>query len=246
MKPFESILSAVIFTITLFITICVLNEVFSPPIEILLIFSYLVYFLGGVLAIGLSEKCKIRYGLYYGIIIALIQGLFKMPLSALLIIILGTLGGFMMAMTNENYRLSFFNKHEFNFSPIIAVIIGIVITFACFFLLVALWILSGYTIVSGHSGILFVFIAISLIVGSFTSTFVSKEKKIQYGIYSATIFVIYKSFFYLTNMSSIQSNYLVTIIIIVYMLSAFIGSYSATKNRDLHNRINRFFKHLLR
>lgn len=105
MKPFESILCALIITIILFI---VIDSLANSVNVHLAIFTLLIYFSGGVLAIGLSKEYKIRYGLYYGLITAIIYSLFfKLPLNALLIIILGTLGGFIMAMTNEEYRLSF-------------------------------------------------------------------------------------------------------------------------------------------
>ncbi|MGB9200037.1 hypothetical protein, partial [Methanobacterium sp.] len=144
MKPFESILVALIITIILFITID--NLANSVDVH-LAVFTLLLYFLGGVLATFLSKEYRIRYGLYYGLITATIYSFFfKLPLNALLIIILGTLGSFIVVMTNEKSRLSFFNRYEFHFNPLVAVILGVVITFVCFIFLAALGVLAGYTI----------------------------------------------------------------------------------------------------
>lgn len=99
------------------------------------IFTYLIYILGGLFTTLVSTEHKIRYGTYYGLVNAIILGIFlKIPHEAPLIIILGTFGGFIGAMTNENYKSSFFNKY--NFRPLIAVIMGVLVTFLCYILLI--------------------------------------------------------------------------------------------------------------
>ena len=232
MKPFESILVALIITIILFITID--NLANSVDVH-LAVFTLLLYFLGGVLATGLSKEYKIRYGLYYGLITASIYSFFfKLPLNALLIIILGTLGGFIIAMTNEKYRLSFFNKYEFHFNPLVAVIMGVVITFLCFIFLTALAIIFGYN-ASANVFETILYGAISLIMGSFASTFVSKDKKIQYGIYSGIIFIIYRIIWDVVHINNVQMNYyLIISITIGYLFLVSLGSYLAT-NRKLNS-----------
>ena len=73
MKPFESILVALIITIILFIILDVLVNTVDVHLSIL---DYLIYFFGGVLATGLSKECKIRYGLYYSLITVIISSIF--------------------------------------------------------------------------------------------------------------------------------------------------------------------------
>jgi len=132
-------------------------------------------------------------------------------------------------MINEKYRLSFYNKHEFSFNPLIAVIVGVVITFLCYIFMIYLAEFSyGISSVNLY-GTLLLFGVISLIVGSFASTFVAKDKKIQYGIYSGLIFIIYKLLADVTHINVVQRNYYIIIINIVgYVFLAIIGSYLAT------------------
>ena len=139
-------------------------------------------------------------------------------------------------MTNEKNRLSFFNRYEFHFNPLVAVILGVVITFLCFIFLAALGVLVGYTIAStNYYANDFLFGAISLIIGSFLSTFTVKDKKIQYGIYSGIIFIIFRLFTDVLPTSKIQGNYYIIISsTIIYLLVAILGSYLAT-NRKLNS-----------
>ncbi len=228
MKPFESIVLSLIITIILFIVI----DSFANSVNVhLAIFTLLVYFFGGVLAVGLLKEYKIRYGLYYSLLTAIIYSFFfKLPLNALLIIILGTLGGFIMVMTNEKARLSFFNRIEYNFSPLIAVILGVVISFLCYIFLETLSVLYGYSLTTANVFGILLYGAISLIIGSFASTFISKDKKIQYGIYSGIIFIIYRLHGNITHMAIVQGNYYIIIISTIgYLLLAIIGSYIAAK-----------------
>lgn len=74
MKPIESILCALIITLILFIVID--NLANSVDVH-LAIFTFLIYSFGGVLATGLSKEYKIRYGLYYGLIGAIIYSFFS-------------------------------------------------------------------------------------------------------------------------------------------------------------------------
>ena len=81
----------------------------------------------------------------------------------------------------------------------------------------------------------FVLGAISLILGSFLSTFATKDKKIQYGMYTGIIFIIFKLFANVFNMNIVHINYYIIIISIIgYLLVSIIGSYLAT-NRKLNS-----------
>jgi len=227
MKPVFPIFLALITSFFLVIGIDVLTNTVDVNLAI---FTYLIYVLGGILATGLSKEYKIRYGLYYGLITAIIiGGFFKIPLIAPLIIILGTFGGFIAAMISQKYRLSFFNRYEFNFTPLITIIVGVVITSLCYILLISLAVVS-YGIASANVyGTLFLFGGISLILGSFVSTFLTKDKKIQYGIYSGIIFIIFKFLVEMTNINVVQGHYYIIITSTIgYLFFAITGSYLAT------------------
>jgi hypothetical protein len=80
--------------------------------------------------------------------------------------------------------------------------------------------------------------AISLIVGSFVSTFISKDKKIQYGIYSGIIFIIYRLLANVFHMNILHGNYYIIIISTIgYLFLTIMGSYLATKTRRLKSEI---------
>jgi hypothetical protein len=141
-------------------------------------------------------------------------------------------------MVNEKDRSSFFNRHELEFSPLIGVLMGVVITFLCYIFLIILSVLYGYDFSKGTDFFIsdFLFGAISLFIGSFTSLFVVKDKKIQYGIYSGIIFIIYRSLADIFHINILHGNYyLIIISILGYLFITFIGSYLATKTSKIKN-----------
>lgn len=230
MKPFLSILLALIITILLFIGEVGLIMALNTNLGSLTVF---IFILGGGIATWFAAGKKVRYSIYYGLISALIALVLGNYIVLILIPILAGIGGFLGKMADKNSRQTFNGYH-----PILAIIAGIII----------LSIYNGFlgSITGAYTDNLssfglneFVIGIIALAVGGFTTTFLSKGKKIQYGIYVGLIVVIISSSvkLYVTHTINIHENYLVLIGAIAgYLLAAALGSFAAKKVGEIDNK----------
>ena len=133
-------------------------------------------------------------------------------------------------MTEKTNRQLFKCKHLNNgFSPILAVVVGLVVAYLIAILL-ELIIGTYQTHITSFGIVDFIIGATTVLIGAFVTTFLNKEKKIQYGIYLG-IFMITLSLLNKLYLSSIHythfhENYLIFIGVIVgYLFFAIFGSY---------------------
>ncbi|MEN6294255.1 MAG: hypothetical protein ABFD07_19860 [Methanobacterium sp.] len=230
MKPFLSIILALITTILLFIgeiSLSVALNIYLGSLTVLL------FILGGGIATWFAAGKKIRYSIYYGLILAVITLVLGDYSVLIFAPILAGIGGFLGKMADKDSRQTFNGYH-----PVLAIIAGIIV-------------MSIYTVFLGSvtgaydlssSGLIeFVIGAITLAVGGFTTTFLSKEKKIQYGIYGGLIVVIIsllaKLYAEMTHTVNMPENYLILIGTIAgYLLAAALGSFAAKKAEEIENK----------
>lgn len=195
---------------------------------LLLIVSFII---GGFIATYFAKEKKLRYGLYEGVFITLILIIFPVPgspfeiftviptyvliFSLIMVILLACVGSIFVLMMDKNYN---------GFSPIIAIIGGSVIGYSCMFSLNSI---IGFNLDPNYSlrVIFFVFGVVSFVFGGFLSTFLAKEKKLQYGIYVGILITVFGI------LGLPTSIYHPPIIrggaILLYIFSAVIGSYLA-------------------
>jgi len=121
-------------------------------------------------------------------------------------------------MMAENYRV---------FNPFLAIIAGSAIGFSCIALLTSItgnnphpsYILRVFNIIVG---------VVFMVIGGFISTYLAKQKKIQYGIYTGIIIAIIGTTTIIYHTPIIYGG-----AIIIYIISTAYGSYLAiivTKN----------------
>ncbi|OEC84287.1 MULTISPECIES: hypothetical protein [Methanobacterium] len=230
MKPFLSIILALITTILLFICEISLSVALNIYLGSLTVFLFI---LGGGIATWFAAGKKIRYSIYYGLILAvitLVLGDYRVLIFAP---IFAGIGGFLGKMADKDSRQTFNGYH-----PVIAIIVGIIVMYIYN---VFLGSVTGAYDLSSSGLIGFVIGAITLAVGGFTTTFLSKEKKIQYGIYGGLIVVIIsllaKLYAEMTRTVNMPENYLILIGTIAgYLLAAALGSFAAKKVEEIENK----------
>ncbi|MEL7670339.1 FxLYD domain-containing protein [Methanobacterium sp.] len=230
MKPFLSIILALITTILLFICEISLSVALNIYLGSL---TVLLFILGGGIATWFAAGKKIRYSIYYGLILAvitLVLGDYRVLIFAP---IFAGIGGFLGKMADKDSRQTFNGYH-----PVIAIIVGIIVMYIYN---VFLGSVTGAYDLSSSGLIGFVIGAITLAVGGFTTTFLSKEKKIQYGIYGGLIVVIIsllaKLYTEMTRTVNMPENYLILIGTIAgYLLAAVLGSFAAKKAEEIENK----------
>lgn len=218
--PSISIFLGVIVSLVLYLIVHPLFAYFWFD-AVIIIFSYTI---GGFIAVFYARKKKIQYALYEGIFITLIIVLLAFSASSLdsaffiycvYIILLAISGGMIGLMMDKNYN---------GFSPLLAIIGGSAIGYTGLMLLT---LIIGFNIHPNYflRVIVFVLGAVSFVIGGFLSTFLAKEKKLQYGIYTGIIITI------LGLLGHQTSIYNPPIIhggaILLYIFSAVIGSYLA-------------------
>lgn len=196
----------------------------------------LIFIAGGFIATYFTKDMRIRYGFYVGIILSVLavtigvigRNLIGYKGTALAVsMFLGIslitgIGGFIGKMTDKSNRQSFKTKLFNNgFSPISAIIAGIIIAYVCAGLLdFVTGIKSSFTT---YGVIDFVVGAISIAIGAIVTTFLAKEQKIQYGIYSGIIVIIISI---LTHGLNIHESYYIRVGAAAgYLLSAGVGGY---------------------
>lgn len=190
-----------------------------------LIIEYLMSFMiSGFLATYFTRERKIRYALYESIVVSmffLIIGYYDSLIVAFLFI---PLGGLLGKIADKK------SSWDYSFNPVISIILGLIITFLCNGNLNYITGLYQYPVNSvSLSGIAIA--AIALVPGGFVSTFLAREKKIQYGIYFAIVFIIVAiSLAHIFN-SAIKATSLNDLIIwgvainAVYLAAALAGGY---------------------
>lgn len=220
--PVVSICSGVIISFILFFISLLLSDYGRVDLA-LLIFSYIF---GGFIAVYFAKKKKIQYALYEGIVIMLIVIILELHVSAdaftsfvygVLIILLAVIGGMIGLMTEKNHN---------GFNPFLALFAGSFIGASC------IWIAStfGYNPDSVHIGLIDIVVGIvSFMIGGFLSTFLAKEKKIQYGIYTGLIIII---IIVIVQLLSHKPIVIQPVGFIIYFVSAAIGGYLAVKMTD--------------
>jgi len=201
--------------------------------------TYLIivsFILGGFIATYFAKERNMRYGLFEGIIIILLLIFLTVPIgfalnkytfttayttifATITILLLASLGGMLGQMTDKTYN---------GFSPILTVIAGFVIALLCSGLLN---LMTGFHLSSTPFGLItFLVGVISVVIGSYVTILLAKEKKIQYGIYTGIVYIIISilnTYFYHIN---IPGSYYIQISVIIglivgYLFSAVIGSY---------------------
>jgi len=225
-----------------------------------IIVSNFFLILGGFIATYFAKERKIRYGIYVGIgliILYTLSYLFtKSHLNYYLyndsywVLLFTFFGGFVGKITDKN-------QLHTGFSPISAIVSGLVIGLLCYDLL---WSITGIIVNVNYSfnsfGIINVaFGVISVVIGAFVTTFLAKEKKIRYGIYFGIILIIFwvldTSFEDSINHIIIHENYYIHLGVfiitnVLYFFSAVIGGYLGimADKKGLKQRLIKIFVEL--
>lgn len=219
--PVLSIFLGVIASLALYLIILPLIA-YDLVDAFIVIFSYMI---GGFIAVFYAREKKIQYALYEGILTMLIIVLLILISSShasiifnysVLIILLAIFGGMIGLMIDKNYN---------GFSSLLAIIGGSVIGYSC---MILLNLKIGYNLDPNYSlqVIAFVIGIVSFVIGGFLSSFLAKEKKLQYGIYTGIIITI-------LGLSGLQPSLIYKLPIIhggaiaIYIIFTVIGSYLA-------------------
>ena len=211
--------------------------------DIFVIIATLILILGGFIATYFAKDMKVRYSIYLGLILATLvtigeigrnlagyQGIGIVILIFVLFPLVTSIGGFIGKMTEKTNRQLFKSKHWNNgLSPILAIVVGL---FVAYIIATLLELITGtyQTHITSFGIVDFIIGATTVLIGAFVTTFLNKEKKIQYGIYLG-IFMITISLLNKLYLSSIHyphfhENYLIFIGVIVgYLFFAVVGSY---------------------
>jgi len=214
-----------------------------------IIFLFLSFFLGGFIAMYFVRERKIQYLFYEEILIFIfsliistitssplitrlnIYGFILLFLSILIFTGLGGLIGKKLADKKSD-------KKVWRFHPVISIIIGFVTSYIIF-AIIFYFTLSG-ALDSVFPQMLTVANVCSLVIGGFIATYFAKEKKIRYGIYLGTIWVVSigglipNLFFAIPTSPSAIVNTILRYII--FIMAPMIGSYLAiliTKHQKL-------------
>lgn len=156
----------------------------------------LSFILGGVISTLFAQEKKIKYGIFEGLCLLMIFFIWSMFLWSLkpgvinisniifqnvMIFLLIYVGGMFGLITNSKYN---------GFSPLFAVIAGSVIGYSCVEVLVL--ITGFYPSPNSYSVGMMSFIvgAVPSVIGGFVTTFLSKVKKIKYGIYTGILIIL--------------------------------------------------------
>lgn len=114
------------------------------------------------------------------------------------------------------------------FHPVISIFLGVIVSFILYLIALSVfgvigWI-GAFIIIPGSSWFGTLLLTISYILGGFIATYLAKEKKIQYGVYTGVIILT------IGIIQTSINNFPVVIHIskfIVYIISAAIGGYLA-------------------
>ncbi len=239
------ILGSVLIIVLFFSFVIIIGSNFNNGIvsNLFLIIGTLILFIGGFIGTYFAKDRKIRYGIYVGIIFAVLEitavishglvgyrGIFIVIFIFLLFLLFTGIGGFVAKMTERNNRQLFKSKHLSNgFSPILAVAVGLVVAY---FIAILLELITGtyQTHITSFGIVDFIIGATTVLIGAFVTTFLNKERKIQYGIYLGIIMItlslINKLYLSSIHYTHFHENYLIFIGVIVgYLLFAVFGSY---------------------
>ena len=170
--------------------------------DIYVIIATLILILGGFIATYLARDMKVRYSIYLGLILATLVTIGEIGRNlagykgigfVILIFVLFTLftgiGGFIAKMIEKSNRQLFKEKHLNNgLSPVFSIVVGLVVAYIIAILLEL--ITDTYqTHITSFGIVDFIIGVISIVIGAFVTTFLSKEKKILYGIYLGIIMI---------------------------------------------------------
>lgn len=192
----------------------------------------LSFILGGFISTLFAREKKIKYGIFEGLCLLIIFLIWSMYLWSLkhgviniYNIIFQNIMIFLLVYVGSMFGMIIDNKYK-GFSPLLAVIAGSVIGYSSVEVLVL--ITGFYPSPTSYSVGMMSFIvgAVPSVIGGFVTTFLSKVKKIKYGIYTGILIII------IGLLQSLIYRTATTIIIHInaylgYVLSAAIGGYIA-------------------
>ena len=174
-----------IFSIFLFISVDNLSSIFPY-------FIILSFIISGFIATYFAKGRKIRYSLYELIPVILACFYLKQEIWGLVALFIIPLGGLLGRITDKN------TSWYYSFNPVISIIIGLIYSYFFSGILGAIMGLDNYPV---DSTLLYFFIiaVFSNVIGGFITTFMAKEKKIQYAIYFGIILILINLLFRLHN-----------------------------------------------
>ena len=193
--------------------------------------GYVGFFFGGFVATYIAREANLKQGIYVGIILVLyyiLVNIFSASVlysvlinTIFLILVLTCFGGYFGKRGVDGSLRSF--------HPLAALIIGFIVTFVLLIFIVA--IMDFLLPDSTFSLIITVILMGMLLIGGFTTTYISREKKLQYGIYLGVLtilFVLIWNFLVLGQLT--QFNPLVKILATAgYLLTPTIGGHIGIK-----------------
>lgn len=185
------------------------------------------FIMGGFIATFFAREKKIKYGIFEGLCLILVFILWSAYLWSLkhdvinvsktifsigMIFLLVYVGGLFGLINNKKYN---------GFSPLPAVIAGSVIGYSC---IDVLELMTGHLSTSIYLDVVSMVVGVvSFLIGGFITTFLSKDKKIRYGIYSGILITVIS----IIQMSINKIIYISIFEFVGYVLSAAIGGYLA-------------------
>lgn len=189
-------------------------------------FSWFILLFGGFIATFLAKVKKIRYGVYLGIILILI-----LLLSALLVLhsndyysylsfivrvlFYTSFGAFLGAMTEKNNRIIFKNRiNKMRFHPVISIILGFLVFLVLFYMPLFAF--------GGHSWFGDVLSFSSFIIGGFTASYFSINRKIEYGLFIGIPSIVFFLIFSTTHLTY-NEIYITINILLLTLVGGFIG-----------------------
>jgi hypothetical protein len=189
----------------------------------------LAFILSGFISTFFAKEKKINYGIFEGLSLIVIFSIWSAYIWSLnhhditsntifsnVMLFLLVCVGSMFALTTD--------KEYGGFRPPIAIVAGSVIGYSCIILLVLLTGQSPDPNSYAVGMVSFIVGAVSCLIGGFVANFLSKEKKIKYGIYTGILIILIGLFQVLINMNGF---YIHIYAFLGYFLSAGIGGYLA-------------------
>ena len=254
---FNPILSIILGAFLIIVALVVLAAFLGPPnfnnkliTGIFIIAAMLILLMGGFVATYFAMEYenkiyygyKIRYAIYLGLILAIIEtigtfqnlagykGIGIIILYFVLFSLITGIGGFIAKMTERSNRQLFSKNHLNNgLSPTLAIVVGFIVAYL---IVIFLELITGtyQTHITSFGIFDFIIGATSIAIGTFVTIFLGKEKKIQYGIYLgiiiSTISLLDKLYINSIHYPNFHENYLIlTVVIVGYLFFAVVGSY---------------------
>lgn len=196
---------------------------------------FISFIVGGFLATFLSKERKIRYGILVGMLMILPAA--TLPKTSvhfietiIMTIILTGLGSFIAKITDKNLWKD-------GFSPILAILFGFVaaVAFNIFWIFLVNQLNFMISELIGIS---------SFLIGAFLTTFLVKEKKIQFSFYEGFILLItFIIFWAYVDVITVKNYFNYINLSIIYIFCTFVGGYLGIMvakrfkiNKSQHNK----------